>query len=154
MGWVQPVRRGEIPARQATIVYREPGCSLSLSLFPFFFLSIILVNNWNIFARSDENPWKASKVQENTLSSGVVRQVAPPNLLRLARWELAQCNLRKAAARNVATGSEAKSVHETNGCGCQSRFGIPFWLVGEFTTHFRTYFSGDYIGCSLGVGGT
>ena len=20
--------------------------------------------------------------------------------------------------------------------------GIPFWLVGEFTTHFRTYFSG------------
>ena len=25
----------------------------------------------------------------------------------------------------------------------QNRFGIPFWLVGEFTTHFRTYFSGD-----------
>ena len=24
----------------------------------------------------------------------------------------------------------------------QNRFGIPFWLVGEFTTHFRTYFSG------------
>ena len=24
----------------------------------------------------------------------------------------------------------------------QYRFGIPFWLVGEFTTHFRTYFSG------------
>ena len=22
--------------------------------------------------------------------------------------------------------------------------GIPFWLVGEFTTHFRTYFSGDW----------
>ena len=29
------------------------------------------------------------------------------------------------------------------GCGCQNRFGIPFWLVGEFTTQFRTYFSGD-----------
>ena len=28
------------------------------------------------------------------------------------------------------------------GCGCQNRFGIPFWLAGEFTTHFRTYFSG------------
>ena len=28
------------------------------------------------------------------------------------------------------------------GCGGQNRFGIPFWLVGEFTTHFRTYFSG------------
>ena len=23
-------------------------------------------------------------------------------------------------------------------------FGIPFWLVGEFTTHFRTYYSGDW----------
>ena len=29
-----------------------------------------------------------------------------------------------------------------NGCGGQNRFGIPFWLVGEFTTHFRTYFGG------------
>ena len=27
------------------------------------------------------------------------------------------------------------------GCGFDS-FGIPFWLVGAFTTHFRTYFSG------------
>ena len=31
----------------------------------------------------------------------------------------------------------------THGCGCQNRFGIPVWLVDEFTTHFRTYFSGD-----------
>ena len=30
------------------------------------------------------------------------------------------------------------------GCGCQNRFEISFWLVGEFTTHFRTYFSGDW----------
>ena len=30
------------------------------------------------------------------------------------------------------------------GCGSQNRFGIPFWLVGEFTTHFRAYFSGDW----------
>ena len=30
------------------------------------------------------------------------------------------------------------------GCGCQNRFGIPFWLVGAFTTHFRTCFSGDW----------
>ena len=28
------------------------------------------------------------------------------------------------------------------GCGGQNRFGIPFWLVGEFTTDFRAYFSG------------
>ena len=29
------------------------------------------------------------------------------------------------------------------GCGCQSRFGIPFLVgIGEFITHFRTYFSG------------
>ena len=30
------------------------------------------------------------------------------------------------------------------GCGCQNRFGIPFWLVGDYTTYFRTYFSGDW----------
>ena len=30
-----------------------------------------------------------------------------------------------------------------------SHFGIPFWLVGEFTTHFRTYFSG-WIGMFTG----
>ena len=31
-------------------------------------------------------------------------------------------------------------------CLCWSfdRFGIPFWLVGEFTTHFRTYLSGHW----------
>ena len=37
-----------------------------------------------------------------------------------------------------------------NGCGCQNRFGIPFWLVGEFTTHFRTYVRWG-LGCSLGL---
>ena len=26
---------------------------------------------------------------------------------------------------------------------CQNRFGIPFWLVGEFT-HFRAYFSWEW----------
>ena len=26
----------------------------------------------------------------------------------------------------------------------QNRFGIPFWLVGDFTTHFRAYFSADW----------
>ena len=31
----------------------------------------------------------------------------------------------------------------------QSRFGILFWLVGEFTTHFRTYCSG-WIGMVTG----
>ena len=29
------------------------------------------------------------------------------------------------------------------GCGSEP-FGIPLWLVGEFTTHFRTYLSGDW----------
>ena len=38
-----------------------------------------------------------------------------------------------------------------NGCGCQHRFGIPFWLVGEFITHLRTYFSG-WIGMCIGTG--
>ena len=35
------------------------------------------------------------------------------------------------------------------GCGCPNRFGVPFWLVGEFTTHFRAYFSG-WIGMFTG----
>ena len=30
----------------------------------------------------------------------------------------------------------------TNGRGGRNRLGIPFWLVGELTTHFRTYLSG------------
>ena len=30
----------------------------------------------------------------------------------------------------------------TQGCGCQHRFGIPFW--GGCTTQFRTYFSGGW----------
>ena len=34
-----------------------------------------------------------------------------------------------------------------SGCGCQNRFGIPFW--GRCTTHFRTYFSG-WIGMFTG----
>ena len=37
----------------------------------------------------------------------------------------------------------------SNGLGCQNRFGIPFWLVGEFSTHFRAYFSG-WIGMFTG----
>ena len=36
------------------------------------------------------------------------------------------------------------------GCGGQNRFGIPIWLVGEFTTHFRTDFSGDEFTIILG----
>ena len=32
----------------------------------------------------------------------------------------------------------------------QNSFGIPFWGL-RCATHFRTYFSGDCIGCSLGT---
>ena len=41
-------------------------------------------------------------------------------------------------------GQERAPLKETEsyGCGGQNRFGIPFWLAGEFTTHFRTDFSG------------
>ena len=35
------------------------------------------------------------------------------------------------------------------GRGGQHRFGILVWLVGEFTTHFRTYL-GSWIGMSTG----
>ena len=34
------------------------------------------------------------------------------------------------------------------------RHGIPFWLVGEFTTYFRTYFSdwiGMFTGCTIWI---
>ena len=37
------------------------------------------------------------------------------------------------------------SVFENRfGFAWQNRLGIPFWLVGEFTTRFRTYFRGDW----------
>ena len=35
-----------------------------------------------------------------------------------------------------SSGRSASPKTERRGCGCQTRFGIPFWLVGEFTTHF------------------
>ena len=39
------------------------------------------------------------------------------------------------------------------GCGCQNQrypiLGIPLWRIGEFTTLFRTYFSG-WIGITGG----
>ena len=40
-------------------------------------------------------------------------------------------------------GDEIRSG-DRYGCGCQNRFGIPCWLVGEFTTHFRLDFGGDW----------
>ena len=36
----------------------------------------------------------------------------------------------------------AQHRHIRWGCGCQNRFGIPFWLAGA--PHLRTYFSGDW----------
>ena len=30
-------------------------------------------------------------------------------------------------------------LRSDDGCGCQNRFGIPFWLVGEFTTSFSLF---------------
>ena len=41
-------------------------------------------------------------------------------------------------------------THFEMNCGCQYRFGIPFWLVGEFTTHFEPILVVG-LGCSLGV---
>ena len=35
-----------------------------------------------------------------------------------------------------------RSMPQNRGCGGQIRFGIPFWLVGEFTTHFFLDFRG------------
>ncbi|CAJ1421137.1 unnamed protein product [Effrenium voratum] len=36
------------------------------------------------------------------------------------------------------------SWNKAMGLWLSKPFGIPFWLAGEFTTHFRTYFSGDW----------
>ena len=30
---------------------------------------------------------------------------------------------------------QKSDLHDRYGCGCQNCFGIPFWLVGEVTTH-------------------
>ena len=40
------------------------------------------------------------------------------------------------APKKSLSCSEMAVVVKTNG--------IPFWLVGKFTTHFRTYFTGDW----------
>ena len=48
----------------------------------------------------------------------------------------------------MARASEKWTPRPKSGCGCQSRFGIPLWLVGEFT-HVRTYSSG-WIGMFTG----
>ena len=52
-----------------------------------------------------------------------------------------------------AAGSPRASrwVPSTPCGGGQNRFGIPFWLVGEFTTHFSLFLLG--LGCSRGVTG-
>ena len=50
-------------------------------------------------------------------------------------------NLRKPKKTDPAFEKNDGSI----GCGCQNLFGgIPCWWVGEFTTHFRTYSSGEW----------
>ena len=48
-------------------------------------------------------------------------------------WSLTPCEFRLNSMNHGHT--HVAVVVKTNG--------IPFWLVGEFTTHFRTYFSGN-----------
>ena len=55
------------------------------------------------------------------------------------------CCWKTSAANSSAGGPIRRALRDRIfGCGCQNRFGISFWLVGEFTNHFRTYFSGDW----------
>ena len=42
------------------------------------------------------------------------------------------------------------SNEKTKSCGCQNRFGIPHFRVGEFTTQFRTIL----VGIGMLTGGT
>ena len=66
-----------------------------------------------------------------------------PGLLPRARAEVAS------AAQLETDGLFVSSLF---GRGCQNHFGIPFWLVGEFTTHFSTYFGGDWLMFTGGTG--
>ena len=56
----------------------------------------------------------------------VAMVIRPPSVLRVWRlklnWLQDEVNPTR-GARNMAVG--------------QNRFGVPFWLVGEFATHFR-----------------
>ena len=68
-----------------------------------------------------------------------------------------------AAARGLGVAVGSQQVHHRLGvhgrprgggalcgCGCQNRFGMPFWLVGEFTTHFRLPI---FVGIGMFIGG-
>ena len=59
---------------------------------------------------------------------------------------------RRGERKSNATASEASSLKQRDTAVVVKTNGIPFWLVGEFTTHFRTYFSG-WIGMFTGGAG-
>ena len=48
------------------------------------------------------------------------------------------------AKKRVCCWGPNSSLEKLISSGCQNRLGIPFWLVGEFTTHFRAFFRGDW----------
>ena len=58
---------------------------------------------------------------------------------------------RVACAPSGSSRPSSGSSHGAYGCGCQNRSGIPFWLAGEFTTHFRLPILVVGLGCSLAV---
>ena len=66
---------------------------------------------------------------------GVV--MGPAALPSLPAAGKAFCQLQPQLLRRLVVGLAVR-LPEPHGCGCQNRFGIPFWLLGEFTTHFRT----------------
>ena len=96
--------------------------------FCFVFVLFLFPNSWLCIPPICPNPTVSPKGSCDLGADNIV-----------SRWELEfgfEIALVEMACPN---GFASKTKH---GCGCQNRFGIPFGLVGEFTTHFRTYLVG------------
>ena len=73
-----------------------------------------------------------------------------PPVGKISDARLCEEELKDLAEDSEGDSPEAPSsaLSSKFGCGGQNRFGIPFWLAREFTTHFRLYVSG-WIGYDL-----
>ena len=70
-----------------------------------------------------------------------IRGAAVPKVLLLNSEHDRETTCTSPQGMEVMTGKDRRLP---NGSGGQNRFGIPFWLEGEFTTHFSRDFSGDW----------
>ena len=63
---------------------------------------------------------------------------------QIGHQEVVGCRVASAGLSLEALGRSLRTSRECGEIASANRFGIPFWLVGEFTTHFRTYSSWDW----------